>query len=95
MFFWAPGREQAVDRLLAYFGGVAAKLLQPAEEILRCPSIWPSLPGKKYSISLWDWDTYWTAGGADLASKENGDLIVCSSRSAMSLHSRAAIRKDR
>ncbi len=56
-------RKQAVDRLLAYFGGVAAKLLRPAEGILRYPSISPSLPGKAYSTSLWDWDTYWTARG--------------------------------
>ncbi len=49
--------------LLAYFATTAPQLLRPAEGILQHPSISPSLPGKQYSTSLWDWDTYWTARG--------------------------------
>jgi len=56
-------RKGAADTLLEYFRGGAPKLLRPAEGILRYPRISPSLPGKAYSTSLWDWDTYWTARG--------------------------------
>ena len=56
-------RSQAMDRLLMYFRGTAPQLLRPAEGALKFPSIAPSLPGKQYSTSLWDWDTYWTTRG--------------------------------
>jgi len=56
-------RKQAADRLLDYFRGTAPQLLRPAEGALKFPSIAPSLPGKQYSTSLWDWDTYWTTRG--------------------------------
>jgi putative isomerase len=56
-------RQQAVDRLLAYFAGTAPQLLRPPQGILTRPSIAPSLPGKEYSTSLWDWDTLWTTRG--------------------------------
>jgi len=56
-------RKQAGDSLLRYFAANAAQLLRPAEGILNYPSISPSLPGKEYSTSLWDWDTLWTARG--------------------------------
>jgi putative isomerase len=46
-----------------YFAKTAPQLLRPAEGVLTHPSIAPSLPGKQYSTSLWDWDTYWTARG--------------------------------
>jgi mannosylglycerate hydrolase MGH1-like protein len=59
----SDGREEARDRLLNYFGKTAPQLLRPAEGILAHPSIAPSLPGKQYSTSLWDWDTYWTTRG--------------------------------
>jgi putative isomerase len=51
------------ESLLGYFGRTAPLLLRPPEGILRSPSIAPSLPGKEYSTSLWDWDTLWTARG--------------------------------
>lgn len=51
------------EELLAYFHSVAPSLLRPAEGVLKYPSVAPSLPGKEYSTSLWDWDTYWTARG--------------------------------
>lgn len=59
----ASDRQQAADRLLTYFRGTAPHLLRPAEGALKYPSIAPSLPGKQYSTSLWDWDTYWTTRG--------------------------------
>jgi putative isomerase len=56
-------RKAATGQLLDYFGKTAPQLLRPAEGILGHPSIAPSLPGKEYSTSLWDWDTYWTTRG--------------------------------
>jgi putative isomerase len=56
-------RRQAVDQLLAYFATTAPLLLRPPEGILTHASIAPCLPGKEYSISLWDWDTLWTTRG--------------------------------
>lgn len=56
-------RKEASDRLLHYFGKAAPLLLRPAEGILVHPSISCSLPGKRYSSNLWDWDTYWTTRG--------------------------------
>jgi len=55
--------QKAAESLLIYFRGTAPQLLRPAEGALKYPSIAPSLPGKQYSTSLWDWDTYWTARG--------------------------------
>ncbi|MDR3793750.1 MAG: trehalase family glycosidase [Terracidiphilus sp.] len=51
------------DSLLAYFAHVTPELLRPAEGALVYASIAPTLPGKQYSTSLWDWDTLWTAKG--------------------------------
>ena len=59
----AVARRQAAERLKVYFGGTAPQLLRPAEGVLRHPSVAPSLPGKEYSTSLWDWDTLWTSRG--------------------------------
>lgn len=59
----AGASKVAMDKLIAYFADVAPKLLRPAEGVLHHPSISPSLPGKAYSTTLWDWDTYWTARG--------------------------------
>lgn len=56
-------RKAAADNLLDYFKSTAPELLRPAQGVLRHPSISPSLPGKTYSTSLWDWDTYWTSLG--------------------------------
>jgi putative isomerase len=56
-------RKKASAQLLAYFGKTAPQLLRPAEGILAHPSIACSLPGKRYSTNLWDWDTYWTTRG--------------------------------
>ena len=59
----AAARAEAQTQLLAYFRKTAPRLLRPAEGILVHPSIAPSLPGKAYATSLWDWDTYWTTRG--------------------------------
>jgi len=67
------GRQQARGQLLDYFAKTAPQLLRPAEGILQHPSIAPSLPGKQYSTSLWDWDTYWTARGLFRFAKLSGD----------------------
>jgi putative isomerase len=56
-------RSQHADRLLQYFATNAPLLLRDPEGILKHPSIAPSLPGKAYSTSLWDWDTLWTSQG--------------------------------
>jgi putative isomerase len=59
----ADGRKAAAEQLLSYFKTTAPQLLRPAEGILKYLSIAPSLPGKQYATSLWDWDTMWTARG--------------------------------
>jgi putative isomerase len=59
----AAARDAARGQLLDYFGKTAPQLLRPSEGMLQHPSIAPSLPGKQYSTSLWDWDTLWTARG--------------------------------
>jgi putative isomerase len=59
----ADARKEASARLLDYFGKTAPQLLRPAEGVLTHPSIAPSLPGRQYATSLWDWDTYWTTRG--------------------------------
>jgi putative isomerase len=59
----SDARKEATGQLLGYFGKTAPQLLRPAQGILVHPSIAPSLPGKQYSTSLWDWDTYWTTRG--------------------------------
>ncbi len=59
----SSARKAAKDRLLGYFAETAPKLLRPPQGILKHPSIAPSLPGKEYSTSLWDWDTLWTTRG--------------------------------
>lgn len=56
-------REAATDSLMNYFSQTVPQLLRPSEGTLKWPSIAPSLPGKEYSTSLWDWDTLWTARG--------------------------------
>jgi putative isomerase len=59
----SDARKEAGDQLLGYFGKTVPQLLRPAEGTLAHPSIACSLPGKRYSTNLWDWDTYWTARG--------------------------------
>lgn len=56
-------RRQHADSLAQYFAACAPKLLRAPAGILKHPSVAPSLPGKAYSTSLWDWDTLWTSQG--------------------------------
>ncbi|MEY4489267.1 MAG: hypothetical protein RIQ79_1775 [Verrucomicrobiota bacterium] len=58
---WSSGdRKKATDQLLDYFGKTVPQLLRPADGTLAHANIACSLPGKAYSTTLWDWDTYWT-----------------------------------
>jgi putative isomerase len=66
-------RKVVTSQLLSYFGKTAPQLLRPAEGILAHPGIAPSLPGKRYSTQLWDWDTYWTARGLFRFAKISND----------------------
>ena len=56
-------RKRAVTLLQTYFAKTVPQLLRPASGALAHPSIACSLPGKAYSTTLWDWDTYWTMRG--------------------------------
>lgn len=56
-------RAAHVKRLMDYLSETAPQLLRPALGKFRFPSIAPSLPGREYSASLWDWDTLWTCRG--------------------------------
>jgi putative isomerase len=56
-------RSQNADALLRYFASIASMLLRAPAGVLKYPCIAPSLPGKTYSTSLWDWDTLWTSQG--------------------------------
>jgi putative isomerase len=66
-------RKEAIGQLLGYFGKTGPQLLRPAEGILAHPSIACSLPGKRYSTQLWDWDTYWTVRGLFQFAKISND----------------------
>lgn len=59
----AVARKDATDQLLAYFTRTAPQLLRAPQGVLTRPSIAPSLPGKRYATTLWDWDTLWTTRG--------------------------------
>ncbi len=71
----AEAREQAARKILEYFTRTAPQLLRPAQGLLSHANIAPSLPGKQYSTTLWDWDTLWTTKGllrfADLTHDES------------------------
>ena len=56
-------RHREGKTLIEYFTQNAPLLLRAPDGILRHPSVSPSLPGKRYSTQLWDWDTLWTSRG--------------------------------
>ena len=56
-------RCQHANALLHYFAENAPLLLRAPDGILTHPSVPPSLPSKRYSTQLWDWDTLWTSRG--------------------------------
>ncbi len=61
--FSGDERRQHADALIRYFAANAPLLLRGPDGVLKYPSVAPSLPGKRYSTSLWDWDTLWTSRG--------------------------------
>lgn len=83
----APSRSSPKD-LLSYFHSIAPSLLRPAEGVLKYPSVAPSLPGKEYSTSLWDWDTYWTARGLFRVAALTNDSAL---RTALIEHTRGSL----
>ncbi|MGA2728610.1 MAG: trehalase family glycosidase [Terracidiphilus sp.] len=69
-------RRQHADALLHYFAENAPQLLRAPDGVLKYPSVAPSLPGKAYSTSLWDWDTFWTSQGLfRLAALQHDELL--------------------
>jgi putative isomerase len=81
-------RKAATDSLMAYFSRTAPQLLRPAEGVLKWPSIAPSLPGKQYSTSLWDWDTLWTTRGLFRYATLANDAEL---RSQIAIHARGSL----
>lgn len=55
--------QAQVDRLYDYLQGTVPKLLRDPVGNFAHPSVSPSLPGREYSASLWDWDTLWSCRG--------------------------------
>jgi len=56
-------RRQSADALLRYFAANAPQMLWAPDGILKHPGVAQSVPGKRYSAQLWDWDTLWTSRG--------------------------------
>jgi putative isomerase len=72
----ANERRQHADALIRYFATNAPQLLRAPDGVLKHPSIAPSLPGKVYSTSLWDWDTLWTSQGLfRLAALQHDEML--------------------
>ena len=55
--------EPQIQRLYHYLVQTVPQLLRPAAGQFAHPSVSPSLPGREYSASLWDWDTLWSCRG--------------------------------
>jgi putative isomerase len=49
------------------------QLLRPPVGQFAHPSVSPSLPGREYSASLWDWDTLWSCRGLLAYSETQSD----------------------
>jgi putative isomerase len=76
VFLSVEEHRQHADALLRYFAANAPQLLRAPGGVLKHPSIAPSLPGKAYSTSLWDWDTLWTSQGLfRLAALQHDELL--------------------
>ncbi len=59
----APDAANHLRILDDYLQGTAPQLLRPAMGAFPFPSVCPSLPGREYASSLWDWDTLWSCRG--------------------------------
>jgi len=55
--------ESQIQRLYQYLEQTVPQLLRPPTGQFAHPSVSPSLPGREYSASLWDWDTLWSCRG--------------------------------
>jgi len=55
--------ESQIQRLNDYLKETIPQLLRPPVGKFAHPSVSPSLPGREYSASLWDWDTLWSCRG--------------------------------
>ena len=58
----APSDNRTLG-LYKYLEDTVPLLLRPAVDSFPYPSVSPSLPGREYSASLWDWDTLWSCRG--------------------------------
>ena len=85
----AGDRQQASARLLEYFAQAAPQLLRPAKGFLSHPNISPSLPGKQYSSTLWDWDTLWTVQGLFQVARLTKDTAL---RDRIALHAQGSLK---
>ena len=56
-------RKDQVQRVYDYLNGTVPKLMRDRGGQFPYPSVSPSLPGREYSASLWDWDTLWSCRG--------------------------------
>ncbi|HZQ45024.1 MAG TPA: trehalase family glycosidase [Acidobacteriaceae bacterium] len=65
-------RDQ-IQRLYDYLKETAPKLLRDPAGQFAYPSVSPSLPGREYSASLWDWDTLWSCRGLLAYSEARSD----------------------
>ena len=55
--------ESQIQRFYGYLNTTVSQLLRPPVGQFAHPSVSPSLPGREYSASLWDWDTLWSCRG--------------------------------
>ena len=69
----ASERSQHRARVMEYLSDTAPQLLRPAVGKFEFPSVAPSLPGREYAASLWDWDTLWTCRGLLAFAERHGD----------------------
>ena len=66
-------RSDQVQRLYNYLNGTVPRLLRDRGGQFPYPSVSPSLPGREYSASLWDWDTLWSCRGLLAYSEARSD----------------------
>src|SRR5215467_6368305 len=66
--------EPQIQTLYHYLEQTVPQLLRPPTGHFAHPSVSPSLPGREYSASLWDWDTLWSCRGLLAYSKARSDV---------------------
>ena len=82
-------QESQVRRLFDYLSETVPQLLRDPVGRFAYPSVSPSLPGREYSASLWDWDTLWSCRGllAYADARPDGDF-----RSKLLEHCKGSLR---